>query len=163
MLEGNMDSFDTPEHKKNWLGRDTISLCMKNMINLTRTIFEHKDVKQIKKDLGFFAFQKEFATLKIQFPRQTGHTTACIKMLEENPHSAMLFKNYKMKQHIVIQNPEVRGRLFTVDEFIDPDKHYNVSLVLVDNASYIEESKIEKVLLKSADSGDFKCICMLVQ
>lgn len=158
-----MDTFDTPEEEKTWRGRNTIVLCMENMINLTRNVRQFKDIVQLKKDIGNLYFQQEYSTLRFQVPRQTGHTTACFELLRTNVSSVMVVRNSNMKKYWIRLEPKLEKRIFTTGEFIKPTPHgqkpLDVELVIVDNASNIKE--IEDVIVKCSEMSN--PICLLVQ
>lgn len=85
-------------------------------------------------------FLKEFATIRLNFGRQTGNTELFKKILERHEDSIGLTYLYHLKKEFP---EEMRNRVFIFEETYLP--YINGKIVVVDVSYFLSESKLENI------------------
>jgi len=109
----------------------------------------------INKTINLISFSKEFATIKLCGPRQSGHTTAIMKLIcEKNLNSICYFHNYSMAKRA-----EERFKVICSDykkvpyvhfdtinaHSISSDSEYPINAIFVDIASFISTKNLDRI------------------
>jgi len=105
-----LEQFDTKCIKRN--SELIVQLAEQALENLSTPQLKHE-----RKHMDDHGFRKEFGTVKISLPRQSGHTTAALQLLNDHPTSLCFVLRQEYKNEMLnllyeyTSNPETHERI----------------------------------------------------
>ena len=98
------------------------------------------------------AFRKDFCTLRIGLPRRSGNTTLGLRILRSNPKALFFTNNLHYAKDVKnsLSKGDLRDRVFSKNsnDYVGMD----VSLVIVDIATFLTERELEKIYSINCDA-----------
>lgn len=113
-----------------------------------------KHTREMRKDINYFAYCKEHQTIKLSLPRQSGHTTAALELLQKWGQSILIVPHQEFKNRINV-NIDMKKRIFIKTQFNDK---YSVTglcfnMIIVDMAFAFSSNDIERIYENSSTNN----------
>lgn len=113
-------------------------------IKWVRTRNGRPDLAVVKRAMGDLTFKKEMCTFRLSLPRRVGNSTLALMIFQHTPKALLFTSNEHLAQ-------EMRRRIKKGDKdrilckSSDRYRGWDVSTVIVDNASYLTAEELEKI------------------
>lgn len=98
--------------------------------------------QNLKRNMGQLSFNKEFRTIRLSIPRQTGNTSIVVNLLNKLPYSVLYLRKYSQKSDY-----EYKYDLDSKQIFIRVEDMYmrRIEYVIVDQSSYMNPRELESL------------------